>query len=78
MTTPSSALGSLLLEGMSIRLITIYAIGKPDLTLPKPKKEFLKRSLIIIRLTTLLSFKLSGAMLWNQLSNEAKLAVSIP
>ena len=34
-----------------------------DLTLPKPKREFLKRS-----------FKFSGAMLWNQLPNEAKLA----
>ena len=38
-----------------------------DLTLPKLKKESLKRS-----------FKFSGAMLWNQLSNDAKLAVSIP
>jgi len=37
-----------------------------DLTLPKPKREFLKRS-----------FKYSGAMLWNQLLNEAKLAESI-
>jgi len=37
-----------------------------DLTLPKPKKEFLKRSL-----------KYSGAMLWNQLPNETKLAESI-
>ena len=37
-----------------------------DLTLSKPKRDFLKRS-----------FKFSGAMLWNQLSNEAKLAESI-
>ena len=37
-----------------------------DLTLPKPKREFLKRS-----------FKYSGAVLWNQLPNEAKLAESI-
>ena len=37
-----------------------------DLTLPKPNREFLKRS-----------FKYSGAMLWNQLPNEAKLAESI-
>ena len=37
-----------------------------DLTLPKPKREFLKRS-----------FKYSGAMLWNQLPSEAKLAESI-
>ena len=37
-----------------------------DLTLPKPKRDFLKTS-----------FKFSGAMLWNQLSNEAKLAESI-
>ena len=37
-----------------------------DLTLPKPKREFLKKS-----------FKYSGAMLWNQLPNEAKLAESI-
>ena len=37
-----------------------------DLTLPKPKREILKRS-----------FKYSGEMLWNQLSNEAKLAESI-
>ena len=34
-----------------------------DLTLPKPKREFLKRS-----------FKYRGAVLWNQLPNEAKLA----
>ena len=37
-----------------------------DLTLPKPKREFLKRS-----------FKYSGAMVWNQLPNEATLAESI-
>ena len=37
-----------------------------DLTLPKPKREFLKRS-----------FKYSGAMLWNQLPSEAKQAESI-
>ena len=37
-----------------------------DLTLPKPKRAFLKRS-----------FKYSGAMLWNQLPNKAKLAESI-
>ena len=37
-----------------------------DLTLPKPKREFLKRR-----------FKYSGAMLWNQLPCEAKLAESI-
>ena len=37
-----------------------------DLTLPKPKREFLKRS-----------FKYSGAMLWNQLPSEANLAESI-
>ena len=37
-----------------------------DLRLPKPKREFLKRS-----------FKYSGAQLWNQLPNEAKLAESI-
>ena len=37
-----------------------------DLTLPKPKREFLKRS-----------FKYSGAMLWNQLPSEAKLAESV-
>ena len=37
-----------------------------DLTLSKPKREFLKRS-----------FKYSGAMLWNQLPNEAKQAESI-
>ena len=37
-----------------------------DLTLPKPKREFLKRS-----------FKYSGAMLWNQLPSEAKPAESI-
>ena len=36
-----------------------------DLTLPQPKREFLKRS-----------FKFSGAMLWNQLPNETKLAES--
>ena len=34
-----------------------------DLTLSKPKREFLKRS-----------FKFSVAMLWNQLLNKAKLA----
>ena len=37
-----------------------------DLTLPKPKRAFLKTS-----------FKFSGAMLWNQLSIEVKLAKSI-
>ena len=36
-----------------------------DLTLPKPKREFLKRS-----------FKFSSAMLWNQIPNKAKLAES--
>ena len=34
-----------------------------DLTLPKPKREFLKKS-----------FKYSGAVLWNQLPIEGKLA----
>ena len=44
---------------------TDYHLGNSatDLTLPKPKREFLKRS-----------FKYSGAMLWNQLPSEAKLA----
>ena len=37
-----------------------------DLTLAKPKREVLKRS-----------FKYSSVMLWNQLSNKAKLAESI-
>ena len=37
-----------------------------DLTLLKPKREFLKRT-----------FKYSGAMLWNQLSYEAKTADSL-
>ena len=37
-----------------------------DLTLPKSKREFLQRS-----------FKYSGAKLWNQLLNEAKLTQSI-
>ena len=37
-----------------------------DLILPKPKREFLKRS-----------FNYSGVMLRNQLPNEAKLAESI-
>lgn len=37
-----------------------------DLSIPKPKKEFLKRS-----------FRYSGAVLWNSLSNEAKSAQSI-
>ena len=37
-----------------------------DLSLPKPKKEFLKRS-----------FRYSGAVLWNSLSAEAKSAHSI-
>ena len=41
-------------------------LSATDLTLPKPKREFLKRS-----------FKYSGAVLWNQLPNEAKLAQSI-
>ena len=36
-----------------------------NLTIPQPKREFLKKS-----------FKYSGAMLWNQLPNEAKLAES--
>ena len=37
-----------------------------DLALPKPKKEFLKKS-----------FKYSGAKLWNSLSIDTKLAESI-
>ena len=37
-----------------------------DLSLPKPKREFLKKS-----------FKYSGAMLWNQLPVEGKLAESL-
>ena len=37
-----------------------------DLSLPKPKREFLKKS-----------FKYSGAMLWNQLPIEGKLAESL-
>ena len=37
-----------------------------DLTLPKPKREFFKKS-----------FKYSGALHWNQLPNEAKLASSL-
>ena len=47
---------------------TVYHLRNTatDLTLPKPKREFLKRS-----------FKYSGAQLWNQFPNEAKLAESI-
>ena len=37
-----------------------------NVTHPKPKREFLKRSL-----------KCRGATFWNQLSNEAKLAESL-
>ena len=37
-----------------------------DLTLPKPKREFLNRS-----------FKFSDAMLWNKLPNEAKLTKAL-
>ena len=37
-----------------------------DLILPKPKKEFLKRS-----------FKYNGAIHWNNLSTEAKTADSV-
>ena len=37
-----------------------------DLALPKPRREFLKKS-----------FKYSGAKLWNSLSREAKEAQSI-
>ena len=37
-----------------------------DLTLPKPKREFLKKS-----------FKYSGAVLWSQFSIEEKLAESL-
>ena len=37
-----------------------------DLSIPKPKKEFLKRS-----------FRYRGAVLWNNLSYEAKTAQSI-
>ena len=37
-----------------------------DLSIPKPKKEFLKRS-----------FRYRGAVLWNSLSYEAKTAQSI-
>ena len=67
MTTPRPTLGTPLLEGMLIRLIIISDwLSSTDLTLPKPKREFLKTS-----------FKYSGAMLWNQLPNEVKLAESI-
>ena len=41
-------------------------ISATDLTLPKPKRKFRK-----------ISFKYSGATLWNQLPNEPKLAESI-
>ena len=44
----------------------IGGFSSTDLTLPKPKREFLKRS-----------FKYSGEMLWNQLPREAKLVESI-
>ena len=37
-----------------------------DLSLPKPKREFLKKS-----------FKYSGAILWNQLPVEGKIAESL-
>ena len=37
-----------------------------DLSIPKPKKDFLKRS-----------FRYRGAVLWNSLSYEAKTAQSI-
>ena len=37
-----------------------------DLALPKPKREFLKKS-----------FKYSGAKLWNNLSTDTKLAESM-
>jgi hypothetical protein len=49
-----------------IKLITISAILQQTLHFPKPKREFLKRS-----------FKYSGALQWNQLPNEAKLASSL-
>jgi len=60
MITSRPTLETPLLEGILIRLITIS-----DLTLPKPKREFLKKS-----------FKYRGAILWSQLPNEAKLAKS--
>jgi hypothetical protein len=43
-----------------------FAFGKYDLALPKPRREFPKKS-----------FKYSGAKLWNSLSREAKEAQSI-
>ena len=51
-------------QGMSIRLVTIYATRLRS-PLPKPKRELLKRS-----------FKFIGAVLSNQLANEVKLAES--
>ena len=45
-----------------------------DLTLPKPKNEFLKRSFIFSGASRGAS---RGAMLWKPLPNEAKLAESI-
>ena len=52
----------------AIMIMTSYHLRNydTDLSLPKPKKEFLKRS-----------FRYSGAVLWNSLSAEAKSAHSI-
>ena len=50
----------------AIMIMTHLRNYDTDLSLPKPKKEFLKRS-----------FRYSGAVLWNSLSAEAKSAHSI-
>ena len=46
--------------------IYIYIYNDINITLPKPKREILKRS-----------FKYNGAMLWNNLPYEAKSAESL-
>jgi hypothetical protein len=62
MTTLRRLFGGLLWEENNYNLRNTAT----DLTLPKPKREFFKKS-----------FKYSGALHWNQLPNEAKLASSL-
>ena len=52
-----SLVGAILCRRATIRGVPIYT----DIALPKPRKEFLKKS-----------FKYSGAKLWNSLSRKAK------
>ena len=47
MTTPPPPLGTLLLEGMLIRLITVCVIGLLSLTLPNRRESFSKHGFYV-------------------------------